>query len=460
MGGYLGFRRAGAIIIETTLLVGSCFAAFMIRFEAWPHSRPDGNLILLKAILIALIFQLFLYLKEVYDFSKIRAANEFVLRLGEALLMASGLLWILYYMFPQIEVGRGVFAINLILTSAFLVSWHTLLRFYVGSRTPHSKMLVLGTGRLARTLVQEVLNRPELGFQVQGFVDDDPALLGVSIVNPKVIGLPADLPNIVSERKVDRIVVELQDRRGRLPSDELLRFKTKGIGIEDATSFYERVTGKIAIENLKPSWLIFNTGFCVSKRQLVQKQIAEFIMSLVLLAVLSPVILLAMILIKLDSRGPIFLRQERVGQDGRRFTLWKFRSMREDAESATGPVWATGKNDERITRVGKILRRTRLDEVPQLFSVLRGEMSLVGPRPERPAFVKDLSTNIPFYQLRHCVKPGVTGWAQINYGYANTVENTIEKLQYDLFYIKNMSLQLDSLIVLETVKTVLCMRGV
>ncbi len=443
MWGYVGFKRGGAVLTETALLVGSCFAAFMIRFEAWPPARPDWHLILLKAILVALTFQLFLYLREVYDISKVRAANEFVLRLGEALLMASGLLWILYYIFPQIQVGRGVFAINLILSSAFLVSWHTLLRFYVGSRTPHSKMLVLGTGRLARTLVKEVLNRPELGFQVQGFVDDDPALLGVSIVNPKVIGLPADLPKIVSERKVDRIVVELQDRRGRLPSDDLLKFKTKGIGIEDATTFYERVTGKIALENLKPSWLIFNTGFCVSKRQMLQKQIAEFVISLALLTLLSPVILLAMILIKLDSRGPIFLRQERVGRDGRRFTLCKFRSMREDAESKSGPVWAAGKNDERITRVGKVLRRTRFDEVPQLFSVLRGEMSLVGPRPERPVFVKDLSAVIPFYQLRNCVKPGVTGWAQINNGYTNSVENTIEKLQYDLFYIKNMSFRLD-----------------
>ncbi len=460
MWGYVGLRKRGAILTETILLIGSCFAAFLIRYDAWPGPIPNKHVFLLKALLIALVFQLSLYLREVYEFPKIRAANEFVLRLAEALLIASGTLWILYYIFPQIEVGRGVFAINLILSSASLIAWHTLLRHYFGSRTPRSKLLVLGTSPLARTVVQEVLRHPELGFQVQGFVDDNPALLGVSIVNPKVIGRPSDLPRIISDQKVDRIVVALQDRRGRLPAEDLLKLKTRGIGIEDATSFYERVTGKIAIENLKPSWLIFNTGFCVSKRQLIQKQIVEFAISLILLIILAPAMLLAMILIRLDSRGPIFLRQERVGQDGRRFTLCKFRSMIESAESDTGPVWAAGRNDERITRVGKFLRRTRLDEVPQLFSVLRGEMSLVGPRPERPAFVKELSASIPYYQLRHGVKPGVTGWAQIKNGYANSFENTIEKLQYDLFYIKNMSFQLDSLILLETVRTVLYMKGV
>ncbi len=458
MWGYLGLRKAGARLIETALLICSCLAAVIIRFEGSLQSLPDHNLLLLKALLIALTFQLFLYLRDVYDFPKIRAATEFIVRLGEALLMASAVLWFLYFFIPDIEMGRGVFAINLVLSSLFLIAWHSLHRLYVGARAPRSNMIVLGTGQLARTLVQEVLRRPDLGFKVQGFIDDDPKLLGVSIVNPKVIGAQKDLPEIVAGRKVDRIVVGLQDRRGKLPSEDLLRFKTRGIAVEDATSFYERITGKIAIENLTPSWLIFNSGFQVSKRQLFQKQLVESLISLGLLVIFFPVMLLTALLIKLESPGPVFLRQKRVGQEGRVFTLLKFRSMYQDAEK-DGPVWAA-KGDKRITRVGRIIRPTRVDELPQLINVLKGDMSLVGPRPERPVFVQDLAVRSPYYQLRHTVKPGVTGWAQINNGYANSVENTIEKLQYDLFYIKNLSLKLDSLITLETIKTCLCLRGV
>jgi sugar transferase (PEP-CTERM system associated) len=243
-----------------------------------------------------------------------------------------------------------------------------------------------------------------------------------------------------------------------LPIEELLRLKTQGVAVEDATSLYERITGKIAVENLKPSWMIFNAGFEVSRSMMMQKRVFSIAVSAILLILLSPIILLTMLLIKLDSRGPIFHCQERVGKDGKAFTLWKFRSMRADAEKQTGPVWSEP-GDRRVTRVGKILRRTRLDEVPQLFNILRGDMSMVGPRPERPHFVKELATMIPFYHLRHAVKPGITGWAQINYEYGNSVRDAVEKLQYDLFYIKHMSWVLDSVIVLQTIKTVLVRRG-
>ena len=299
---------------------------------------------------------------------------------------------------------------------------------------------------------------PELGIQVLGFIDDNPKLVGVSIVNPKVIGLYADLPALVAKHKIDHIVVGLQDRRGKLPIKDLLDFKTRGVAIEDATTFYERVAGKIPIENLKPSWMVFNTGFSVTKRALFNKRLFSLLTSSVLLIVSSPIILLLMALIKLDSKGSIFYRQERVGQDGKPFMLVKFRSMRADAEAATGPVWAQ-ENDDRTTRVGRFMRCVRLDELPQLYNVLRGDMSMVGPRPERPHFVQQLSESIPFYPMRHIVKPGITGWAQINYGYANTHEHTVEKLQYDLFYIKNMSWVLDLLIILETAKTVLVRKG-
>ncbi|MBZ5495985.1 MAG: TIGR03013 family PEP-CTERM/XrtA system glycosyltransferase [Acidobacteriia bacterium] len=455
---YLAFRRFGAVIIENVLLVCCVLDAVHIRLYEGIRSPSGYTQYIPKALVIAIVFQLFLHLRDVYDFGKTLSFAQFFVRLAQALVLAAGTLSFLYYSFPDLMVGRGVFAISFVLISIFLTVWHTLLRLYLGIRGPHSHILILGTGRLARELVTEILNRSELGISICGFVDDDPAIVGTSIVNPQVIGLSRDLPRIVSETKVDRIVVELQDRRGRLPIDELLNLKTQGIAIEDATSMYERVTGKIAIENLKPSWMIFNAGFEVSRSMMIQKRILSVIVSAVLLLLFSPVILLAMLLIKLDSHGPVFHCQERVGQDGKIFTLWKFRSMHADAERDTGPVWSTA-GDSRVTRLGRILRRTRLDELPQLYNVLRGDMSLVGPRPERPHFVKELAQMIPFYHLRHAVKPGVTGWAQINYEYGNSVRDSVEKLQYDLFYIKHMSWLLDSVIIFETIKTVLVNRG-
>ncbi len=455
---YLALRKLGVVFAETLLLVWCVLGAYYLRLHESPFASSERHKILPKALLIAAIFQLFLHLNDIYNFRGTRPSKEYVVRLCQALFMATMALCVLFFIAPDLTIGRGVFAYCLLLSPIFLVLWHTVLRLYLGTRAPHTNLLVLGTGNLAREAVKEILRHPELGIKVVGFVDDDPKLVGVSIVNPKVVGLYQDLPQLVANNKVDRIIVGLQDRRGKLPIKELLDFKTKGVAIEDATAFYERVAGKIPIENLKPSWMVFNTGFGVSKRMLLEKRILSLVVSSVLLLLLSPIMLLLMILIKLDSKGPIFYKQERVGQGGGTFMLVKFRSMREDAENGTGPVWAKDK-DDRITRIGTLMRRTRLDELPQLYNVFRGDMSLVGPRPERPHFVQQLAEAIPFYPLRHTIKPGITGWAQINYGYANSMDHTVEKLQYDLFYIKNMSWVLDSLIILETVKTVLVEKG-
>ena len=451
-------RKLGAVFAETLCLVWCVLGAYYIRLRQSPLAAHDPSRILPKAFLIAAIFQLFLHLNDIYGFRKPRPSKEYAIRVCQALAMSTIALCVLYFAAPDVMVGRGVFGISLVLSTVFVVLWHTFLRLYLGSRAPHTNLLVLGTGNLAREAVREILRHPELGIKVVGFVDDDPELVGVSIVNPKVVGVYENLPQLVAKHRVDRIVVGLQDRRGKLPIKELLDFKTRGIAIEEATTFYERVAGKIPIENLKPSWMVFNSGFGVSKRMLLEKRILSLTVSSIALLLFSPIILLLMILIRLDSKGPIFYRQERVGQDGRTFTLIKFRSMCAEAEKASGPVWAA-EGDSRITRIGRFMRRTRLDELPQFFNVLRGDMSLVGPRPERPHFVEQLAESIPFYPLRHIVKPGITGWAQINYGYANTLDHTIEKLQYDLFYIKNMSWVLDSLIILETIKTVLVRKG-
>ncbi|MBN1567589.1 MAG: TIGR03013 family PEP-CTERM/XrtA system glycosyltransferase [Acidobacteria bacterium] len=455
---YLALRKLGAVFFETLMLVLCVLSAYFIRLNEMPLDMADRNEIFLKAVLIAIVFQLSLHLNDIYGFRGSRPSKEYAVRLVQALIIAIIFLCVVYYAAPTLIVGRGVFGISILLSSLYLILWHTFLRLYLGARAPHTNLLVLGTGNLAREAVKEILAHPELGIKVLGFVDDNPQLVGVSIVNPKVIGVYQDLPKLVANHKVDRIVVGLQDRRGKLPIKELLDFKTRGVAIEDATTFYERVAGKIPIENLKPSWMVFNTGFGVTKSALLKKRILSLIVSSVLLLLLSPIILLLMILIKLDSKGSIFYRQERVGQDGKTFTLVKFRSMYEDAENGTGPIWSK-EGDDRITRVGRFMRRTRIDELPQFYNVLRGDMSLVGPRPERPHFVQQLVESIPFYPLRHIVKPGITGWAQINYGYANSFENTVEKLQYDLFYIKNMSWALDTLILLETIKTVIVKKG-
>jgi sugar transferase (PEP-CTERM system associated) len=455
---YLAFRKLCAVTAETLLLICCSFAAYCFRFS-YSYSPLENEYYLFKTLFIAAVFQVSLHLNDLYNFQETRTKKQFAIRLGQALFMSVAALLIIQYFAPQLMIGRDVLHFSLALSSIFLALSHSILRLYLRSRTPHTNMLVLGTGPLARELVREVLRHPELGIKVIGFVGDSPQLVGVSIVNPKVIGVCQDLPQLVLNNKVDRIIVELQDRRGKLPIRELLDFKTQGVAVEDATTFYERVAGKIPIENLKPSWMVFNSGFSVSKKLLVEKRIISIMVSSAILLLFSPVLLLLMIAIKLDSKGSIFFRQERVGQNGRSFTLWKFRSMYENAERDSGPVWSAGTADKRVTRIGKLMRRTRLDELPQLFNVLTGDMSMVGPRPERPHFVQQLAETIPFYQLRHVVKPGLTGWAQISYGYANSFEHTVEKLQYDLFYIKNMSWVLDAMILFETIKTVLVKKG-
>jgi sugar transferase (PEP-CTERM system associated) len=455
---YIALRKMGMVLFETLLLIMGVLAAHYIRLQASPFSALELKQTVLKALLIAAIFQVSLHLYDIYGFQLTRRpSKEYILRFGQALILAVIVVCVLFYAMGLV-VGRGVFGLSIILCSIILILWHAVLRYYLGTRAPHTNLLVLGSGNLAREAVREILRHPELGIRVVGFVDDKPEMVGVSIVNPKVIGMYQDLSDLVAKHKVDRIVVGVQDRRGKLPIRELLEFKTKGVAIEEATTFYERIAGKIPIENLKPSWLVFNTGFGVSKRMLIEKRISSILISSAILLLLWPILLVLMLLIKLDSKGPAFYKQERVGQDGRTFLLIKFRSMHQNAEQKTGPVWCTV-GDPRVTRIGRLMRRTRLDELPQLWNVLRGDMNFVGPRPERPHFVQQLAESIPFYPLRHVVKPGITGWAQINYEYANTLEHTAEKLQYDLFYIKNMSFVLDALIALETIKTVLVKKG-
>jgi sugar transferase (PEP-CTERM system associated) len=455
---YLIVQKITAVLAENLLLVT------VVLLDPIRSGIEDGGgfavaLYVARALFLVTTFQVFLHLMDVYDFRVNASRWDFTKHLGKGILLGGIFVAAVHFAVPALTTGFGRTTILVFRMSAVVVVWHGLVRIYFNRYVARARVLIVGTGHLARALAVEILRRPELGLSVVGFVDDKEELLGVSIVNPKVIGLTNDLAQVVSDSLVSSIVVELQDRRGRLPTNDLLALKTRGIKIEEATSLYERLAGKIALESLKPSWMIFNEGFDVSRNALLKQEILSLVLSVFLSILLLPLVPFIALLIKIDSRGPVFYKQERVGQDGKIFTIFKFRSMRMNAEKETGPVWAAADGDNRVTRVGKYLRRTRLDEIPQLYNVLMGDMNIVGPRPERPTFVRQLSDIIPFYQLRHSVRPGLTGWAQINYRYGSSVEDAVEKLQYDLFYIKNMSLLLDCIVIFDTIKTVVVCKG-
>jgi sugar transferase (PEP-CTERM system associated) len=317
--------------------------------------------------------------------------------------------------------------------------------------------MIVGSGPLAKNIAKEIIEKGDTGFKVIGFITDNPVRIGEKLINPSVVGDDSQIFDHAMKEKVERIIVALEERRGKFPGAQLLDCKMRGIAIEEGIEFYEHLTGRLQVESLRPSFLIFSDGFIKSKLTIWTKRVIEFALSLLGLILLSPLILAVFILIKIDSRGPVFFRQERVGERKKIFKLLKFRSMVENAE-ANGPVWAE-QDDKRVTRVGRWIRKWRIDEVPQMLNVLKGDVSFVGPRPERPFFVEKLRKEIPFYDQRFSVKPGVTGWAQIKYRYGASIEDAMEKLKYDLYYIKNLSPLLDLLIIFETIKVVLFGKG-
>jgi sugar transferase (PEP-CTERM system associated) len=448
------------MLLETVMIVFAVTLAAAIRLgpeEGLNVLATAGGLA--KAGIVAAICQLCLFFADMYDLRVVADRRELFVRLLRSLAATTIILAVVYFWFPVLIVGRGVF----LLTTAFIIVAILLSRLLFEWATsqvqPGERLLLIGTTPAAVALAQEIHERQaELGVEIVGFVDPDPARVGAALFNPGVIGTIDDIPGIVRNRSVDRVVVSLADARGRLDMVKLLEIKLSGVTFDHLATVYEEYTGKIAVENLRPSWMIFSEGFRKSRMQIVTKRLLDIVVASVGLLLAAPIALLVMALVKLTSPGPVFYRQERVGQHGRTFMVVKFRSMRVDAEEGTGPVWAQ-KNDTRVTPIGRFLRRTRLDEIPQLWNALRGDMSMVGPRPERPGFVADLTKQIPFYGQRHVVKPGVTGWAQVRYTYGASVEDALQKLQYDLYYIKNMSVALDIFVMLQTVKTVLLRRG-
>jgi sugar transferase (PEP-CTERM system associated) len=415
---------------------------------------------LLKGGIVTFVTQLCLYYADLYSLRKGADRRELFISIVQALGAASFILAAIYYWFPELMLGRGVFLYAAMLVIAAVIGWRLAYEFISKRMGPGERLLLVGTSAAAVNLVKELhQHRVELGVDIVGFVDPDPAKVGQPLLNPGIIGTVDDIPGIVQRLRVDRVVVSLADARGKLPMDRLLQMKLdSGVLFDHLPTVYEEFTGKIAIENLRPSWLIFSEGFRKTRVLLATKRALDIICALVGLILAAPLLAITAALVKLTSPGPALYHQKRVGLHGREFTVHKFRSMRQDAEAGTGAVWATA-GDARVTAVGKFIRRTRLDEIPQLWNVLIGDMSMVGPRPERPEFVGQLTEQIPFYGLRHSVRPGVTGWAQVRYTYGASVEDAMEKLQFDLFYIKHMTLPFDLFVLISTVKTVILRRG-
>lgn len=436
-----------AFVAATVARLGASDASLMLNYE-------QG---FLKIFVVSAAFIICMYYFDLYDSSILTNHREVVTRVIQVLGSVCILLALLYYVYPPLELGRGIFLIGFFFLSTLLFCWRRL--FLVVNSLPQfaERALILGEGPLAGQLLSELGARPELGLRVVAQVSERAINDGIS-AGPNGAGRVAELARCVDFHRVNRIIVAMADRRGKLPVEQLLSMKSRGVLIQDGTNVYEAITGKIHIESLRLGWLLFSPGFHISRGLMISKRLTSALVSVIGLVLVLPLIPLIALAIKISSSGPILYRQKRVGRDGSVFDCLKFRTMRADAETDSGPIWA-GDNDPRITRVGRFLRASRLDEIPQLLNVLRGDMSLVGPRPERPEFVDWLKTEIPHYYLRHTIRPGLTGWAQICYKYGNTVDDVKEKLRYDLFYIKNMSPGLDFLILFQTIKIILLGRG-
>jgi sugar transferase (PEP-CTERM system associated) len=455
----LNARTVLLLLAEATVVFGAIVAAVYLRLGV-----EDGQYELnlrqgfLKAGLATVFCLAAFYLFDLYDFIVMHDRRELILRLVQALGLAWMALALSFYIFPQLMLGRGISLIALPLALTLMVSWRVSIHWFLGHPDFGERILIVGSGNLAVEVAREVLDRPDAGYRIVGFVGTNAELLGKSLINPRVIAVTSELEAVVKRENIDRIVVAMGERRGLLPTDELLQLSLAGtVSIEEGASFYERITGRVSLNMMRPSWLIFSGRRKEARLSGITRNVVHRLVALIGAVFSLPIVLLTAILIKLDSHGPIFYRQERIGKNGRQFTLVKFRSMRVDAEQA-GPVWAS-KDDDRATRVGRIIRKIRIDEIPQFWNILRGEMNFVGPRPERPHFVEQLANEIPYYAQRHLIPPGLTGWAQIKYAYGSSIEDARQKLQYDLYYVKNQSLILDAIVLFETIKIILFGRG-
>ena len=424
--------------------------------RGWAGEMAESAVYPKGALLVSVTMMLF-YLADLYDGDVRYRRTELCLRVGLASLIAAVLIAAISYGAPWLAFRRLEFLSMVSLSTLGLNAFRLIIDGLSAHEHFQKRVLVLGAG-VAGAILSYGGPNGSLPFKILGFLDDDPQAHDQMPSGCHLLGKAKELLSMVERLRPDLLVVGLTNMRGHFPVEDILECRFRGVRVEEWTTFYEKLTGTIFVSTLRPSWLIFSAGTVTTRLTETLKRVLDITFAIAGLILSAPFMLGAMACIKLDSTGPILFRQERVGKHGKVFTLYKFRSMRVDAERSTGPVWACD-HDPRITRVGWVLRKIRLDETPQMFNVLVGKMSFIGPRPERPIFVSQLKEQIPFYALRFSVKPGITGWAQVKYPYGSTVADALEKLQYDLYYVKNFSVFLDLIILFQTIRVILFGRG-
>jgi sugar transferase (PEP-CTERM system associated) len=408
-----------------------------------------------RALLVTLVFQLCLYFFDQYDLGNVVSLPNTFTKMTQAFGVGCILLGIVYYSIPFMIISSRIFWIGYLVICLSVMVWRGAYYHVLRKRLFVQNILLVGTGNLASEIAGLIEGVQDSVYRVKGFVgDNEPAY---NPHNAPVRPTIEDFEELLARHDLERIIVALDNGRGITPIRALLNCKMRGIPIEQSTTFYERVTGKVMVKKIAPSWIIYSEGFSLSRWKYHVKRLMDIVFSFTLLILSSPVLIMTALFVKLESPGPIFYFQERVGERNRPFQMIKFRSMKKDAEK-NGAVWAK-KNDDRVTRVGEVIRTLRIDELPQLWNVLKGEMSLVGPRPERQVFVDELAKTIPYYSIRHEVKPGVTGWAQVCYPYGASELDALKKLEYDLYYMKNLSIAFDLMVIFKTIKTVLFKKG-
>ena len=437
---------------EATVICSSFALAVFLRFREQSFAILNDRHALWKILAVLILALLCSHYMELYDLRRLTRPTETLSSILMLVGTLSFLLAGLTYLFPQLLFGRSVFVTGLCILSLTWILWRWAYEHLIFLPGMRERVYLVGRGERAKRIAEAIRTRRELGMDVVGWAGET----GEAGFTRSALG--GILLDMGRKRVVDRVIVALADRRSTMPVQELLDLRMLGIQIEDGTAVLEKVSGQIEVDELHPSWLIFGDGFRFTPKHWLLRAVVSRVLALSLSILTLPLIPIIAVLIKLGSPGPVLYRQKRVGLRDEVFYCYKFRTMRPDAEADSGPTWASD-NDPRVTQVGRILRLTRLDEIPQLWNVLKGDMAFVGPRPERPEFIEMLSRELSFYKLRHVIPPGITGWAQINYKYGNSVEDAKEKLQYDLFYIKNMSLTLDLWIVFQTVRTVLLRKG-
>ena len=441
----LRFMCEICVVCGTLLLV----AAYLLGPDAYIGLVYEYGLLKIAAISIFTI--LLSYYFDLYEPQRLPERWEIYFRLLLVLSTLAFALAALVYVLPDFAIGHNVLSGGVLVLSILLALWRRADEWIVNSPFLRERVYILGCGARARDMLRMLEARPDAGFQVVGWSGEDGQTESAAV-------LEADLRALESQqRSVKRIIVALEDRRGIMPISELLNLRIAGVLIENATAIEERLLGIIPLEWLSPGAILFSPGFRLRAPQQVIRRLVSILVASVGLLLCLPILPVIALAVRLSSPGPVFFRQTRVGFRGRLFTAFKFRTMRADAEP-NGAVWATN-GDPRITRLGRFMRRTRLDEIPQMWNVLRGDMAFVGPRPERPEFVQWLCREIPYYDLRHMIRPGLTGWAQVRYKYGASLEETKRKLEYDLYYLKHVSIGLDLLIMFETIKTIVLRRG-